>query len=254
MPVKVEVFEVSYSYGQKVALEDVSFELDSPFFCVVMGPNGAGKTTLLKLMLGLLRPMSGYIKILGHDPVKDSSVIRRIVGYVPQIVNVDYHVPITVEEVVAMGVLSKDIPPRIMSRKIRKRVEEVLEVVGLKDSSSLFTELSGGQRQRALIAKALISEPKLLLLDEPYSMLDFDMRCEISELLYRLHRDKGIDVFLVAHELSPCIHLEPTVILLNKRVYAIGKTSEVLKLENLKKAYPGLTEVPAGFILGEDHA
>ncbi|MCS7132948.1 MAG: metal ABC transporter ATP-binding protein [Aigarchaeota archaeon] len=254
MSVKIEVHKVSYSYGLKAALEEASFELDSPFFCVVMGPNGAGKTTLLKLMLGLLKPMRGYIRIMGHDPLKESSVIRRLVGYVPQVVNIDHHVPITVEEVVAMGALSKDIPPRIMSRKIRRRVEEVLEVVGLEDSSCLFTELSGGQRQRALIAKALIGEPKLLLLDEPYSMLDFDMRCEIAGLLYRLYGEEGIDVFLVAHELSPCIHLDPMVILLNKRVYAIGKASEVLKLENLKKAYPGLTEVPAGFILGEDHA
>lgn len=251
---EVYVHQVSYSYGPKVALEDVSFKLDSPFFCVVMGPNGAGKTTLLKLMLGLLKPMRGYIKILGYDSVKDSSIIRRLVGYVPQIVNVDYYVPITVEEVVAMGMLSKDIPPRILSKSIRKKVEEVLEIVDLEDSSCLFTELSGGQRQRALIARALISEPKLLLLDEPYSMLDFDMRCEIAELLYRLHREEGIDVLLVAHELSPCIQLKPTVILLNKRVYAIGKVNEVLKLENLRRAYPGLTEVPAGFILGEDHA
>ena len=84
-------------------------------------------------------------------------------------------------------------------------------------------------------------------------MLDFDMKCEISELLYRLHREKGVDILLVAHELSPCIHLEPIVILLNKRVYAVGKAGEVLTIENLRKAYPGLTEVPAGFILGEDH-
>lgn len=254
MQAEIEAHQLSYSYGQKMALEDVSFKLSSPFFCVVMGPNGAGKTTLLKLMLGLLKPTKGYVRMFGRDPVRDSSAIRRLVGYVPQIVNVDYHVPMTVEEVVAMGVMSKDAPPRIMSKNVRKRVRDVLELVGLKDSSSLFAELSGGQRQRVLIARALIGEPKLLLLDEPYSMLDFDMKCEIAELLYFLHREKGIDVLLVAHELSPCIDLEPTVILLNKRVYAVGRTAEALRLENLKKAYPGLTELPAGFILGEDHA
>ena len=141
-----------------------------------------------------------------------------------------------------------------MTKKLKRKISEVLKLVGIEDSSALFTELSGGQRQRALIARALISDPKLLLLDEPFSMLDFDMKCEITELLYQLHKEKGIDIFLVAHELSPCIHLEPIVILLNKRVYAVGRAGEVLRIENLKKAYPGLTEVPAGFILGEDHA
>ena len=249
----IELRDVSYSFNGRVALEDVSFELDSPFFCAVMGPNGAGKTTLLKVMLGLLKPQKGYVRIFGHDAVKEANIVRRLVGYVPQIVNVDTHVPMTVEEVVAMGALSRDLPPRFMTRKVRRRVEEVLKLVELDEPSALFQELSGGLRQRALIARALISEPRLLLLDEPYSMLDFDMKCEISELLYRLHKEKGVDILLVAHELSPCIHLEPIVILLNKRVYAIGKAGKVLTIENLRKAYPGLTEVPAGFILGEDH-
>lgn len=251
---EIEVRNLSYRFDGKIALEDVSFELSSPFFCTVMGPNGAGKTTLLKLMLGLLKPKSGTILVFGHDVAEEAHEVRKIAGYVPQLVNVDYHVPVTVEEVVAMGALAKDIPPRVMTRKLRRRVLEVLKLVGIEDSTALFTELSGGQRQRALIARALIRDPKLLLLDEPFSMLDFDMKCEIAELLHRLHKEKGIDILLVAHELSPCIHLEPTVILLNKRVYAIGRASEVLRLENLKKAYPGLTEVPAGFILGEDHA
>ena len=249
----VELRSVSYSFNGRVALEDVSFELDSPFFCAVMGPNGAGKTTLLKVMLGLLKPQRGSVRIFGHDAVREANAVRRLVGYVPQIVNVDIHVPMTVEEVVAMGALSRDLPPRFMTRDIRRRVEEVLKLVELDEPSALFQELSGGLRQRALIARALIGEPRLLLLDEPYSMLDFDMKCEISELLYRLHKERGVDILLVAHELSPCIHLEPIVVLLNKRVYAVGRAGEVLTIENLRKAYPGLTEVPAGFILGEDH-
>ena len=249
----VELWGVSYSFGAKIALEDVSFQLDSPFFCAVMGPNGAGKTTLLKLMLGLLKPQKGVIKIFDHDISKEAGQVRKLVGYVPQVVNIDPHIPMSVEEVVAMGALSRDIPPRFMMRGVRRKVNEFLKLVGIDDPSTLFSELSGGQRQRALIARALVSDPKCLLLDEPYSMLDFDMKCEISELLYKLHKEKGIDILLVAHELSPCIHLEPVVILLNKRVYAIGKAGEVLTLKNLRRAYPGLTEVPAGFILGEDH-
>lgn len=249
----VELKDVSYSFGRKPALENVSFELESPFFCAVMGPNGAGKTTLLKVMLGLLKPQRGVVRIYEHDVLREAGAARRLIGYVPQMVSIDHHIPMTVEEVVAMGALSRDVPPRFMIRGVRKKVKDLLDLVGIEDASILFSELSGGQRQRALIARALIGDPKLLLLDEPYSMLDFDMKCEISELLYNLHRERGVDVFLVAHELSPCIHLEPTIILLNKRVYAIGRAGEVLTIENLREAYPGLTEVPAGLILGEDH-
>lgn len=250
---EIELRNVSYSFGDRVALENVSFELNSPFFCAVMGPNGAGKSTLLKLMLGLLKPQSGIIRIMGYEVPREASKVRRLIGYVPQIVDIDHRVPMSVEEVVVMAALARDLPPRIMTGKVRREAREILELVELDDPCAQFSELSGGQRQRALIARALVSDPKILLLDEPYSMLDFDAKCEIAELLYKLHRDKGIDVLLVAHELSPCIHLEPTVILLNKRVYAVGRAGEVLTLENLRRTYPGLTEVPAGFILGEDH-
>ncbi|HDJ66474.1 MAG TPA: metal ABC transporter ATP-binding protein [Nitrososphaeria archaeon] len=254
MQENIEAHKVTFRFGEKLALEDVSFKIPSPFYCAVMGPNGAGKTTLLKIMLGLLKPQSGWVKIYGYDPIKDAKEVRELIGYVPQVVNIDQRVPITVEELVAMGALSKTIPPRIITREIKDEIRKVLDLVEIDDPSALFTELSGGLRQRALIARALIKNPRLLLLDEPFSMLDFDMKCQIAELLYQLHEKFKIDIFLVAHELSPCIELEPTVILLNKRVYAVGRAEEVLRLENLKRAYPGLTEVPAGFILGEDHA
>ncbi|RLG04732.1 MAG: metal ABC transporter ATP-binding protein [Thaumarchaeota archaeon] len=254
MQENIEAHKVTFRFGEKLALEDVSFKIPSPFYCAVMGPNGAGKTTLLKIMLGLLKPQSGWVKIYGYDPIKDAKEVRELIGYVPQVVNIDQRIPITVEELVAMGALSKTIPPRIITREIKDEIRKVLDLVEIDDPSALFTELSGGLRQRALIARALIKNPRLLLLDEPFSMLDFDMKCQIAELLYQLHEKFKIDIFLVAHELSPCIELEPTVILLNKRVYAVGRAEEVLRLENLKRAYPGLTEVPAGFILGEDHA
>ncbi|MEN2973967.1 MAG: metal ABC transporter ATP-binding protein [Candidatus Caldarchaeales archaeon] len=237
------------------ALDNISFKLDSPFLTVVMGPNGAGKTTLLKCIIGMIKPSSGMVKVYGYDSVREYNKIRRFVGYVPQIVNINLHVPVTVREVISMGIISKSVPPRIFNRKIEEEVEDALRLVELEGySERLFSELSGGERQRVLIARAMVRGARLLLLDEPFSMLDFDIKCEIAGLLSRIHSRMGVDILLVAHEISPCIAYNPLVILLNKKIYAIGRVDEVLRLEILKRAYPGITEVPQGFIIGEDHA
>ncbi len=250
----VEARAVSVSFNGQTALEDVSFTLNSPFFTVVMGPNGAGKTTLLRTILGMIKPSSGQITVYGINPVESPRRVLQLAGYVPQVINVNLHVPITVEEVVAMGALAMMGPPRILTSGVRRRVDEALEMVGLRGlGRKLFRELSGGQRQRTLIARALIRKPRILLLDEPFSMLDFDIKCEIAELLNRLHRDMGVDVLMVAHEISPCIAFQPTIILLNKRVYAYGRAEDVLRIDVLRRAYPGATELPAGVIIGEDH-
>jgi len=251
----VKVKDVTLSYGKEPVVENASFTLKSPFFAILMGPNGAGKTTLIRALIGLLKPISGYISIYGIEPWSNGRGIAEAIGYVPQIINVDSLTPMTVEEVVAMGLLSKLPPPRIMSSAVKSKVEKFLSLVGLSNyGSKLFSELSGGEKQRVLLARALIRRPRLLILDEPYSMLDFKVKCEVVELLYKIHKSLGVDVLMSAHELSPCMMYEPTVILINKRVFAVGKPSQVLKLEILKAAYPGLTEVRGLVILGEDHA
>lgn len=251
----IKVEGLTVKLGSSIALEEVTFTLESPFFTVVMGPNGAGKTTLLRTILGLIKPYKGSLNIYGYDPIKNPSKVRQLVGYVPQIININTHVPMTVKEVIEMGLLSRVPPPRRMTADVKRDVDEILDVVGLNGyESKLFTELSGGQRQRVLIARALVRRPKLLLLDEPFSMLDFDIKCDLAGMLYRVHKELGIDILLVAHELSPCMTYEPTVILLNKRVYAVGKAHEVLQIGKLRLAYPGLTEGKGLLILGEDHA
>ena len=251
----VKVDKIVVQYNSHRVLDNISFELVSPFFTVVMGPNGAGKTTLLKTILGLIKPSHGKINVYGYSSSKDVPKIRKIIGYVPQIVNINTYVPITVKEVVSMGYLSKTRPPRISSKKVKKKVKEVLEIVNLPNiENKMFTELSGGQRQRVLIARAIIRNPKLLLLDEPFSMLDFKIKCEITALLYRLFKEYGIDIIMVAHELSPCIPYQPLVIILNRKIYGIGRAEDVLKIDVLRQAYPGVTTLPGGIVIGEDHA
>jgi len=245
---------VSVFFGDKPALIDVSFKLSHPFFAVIMGPNGAGKTTLLKVALGLIKPISGKISVFGLNPMKKPYEVRRILAYTPQLIHVDESVPIRVKEIVAMGLLSKESPPRIKTKKDEKAIMNALTLVEMQDYADFFfNELSGGQKQRILIARALIRKPYLLLLDEPFSMLDYETKCEITELIYSLYEKFNMSILMVAHELSPCIAYDPYVILLNKRVYALGTLHEVLTEENLRKAYPGATKVKDLIILGEDH-
>ncbi len=245
---------VHAGYDGEPVLMDVTFKLKSPFFAVLMGPNGAGKTTLLRVIIGLLKPIKGDVTVYGVRPWERPEIVKEIIGYVPQLLLVRQDVPVRVEEVVAMGILSRLPPPRRLTRRIREEVSKALNMVGLKGfEGRLFNELSGGQKQRVLIARALIRRPRLLVLDEPCSMLDFKARCEIIKLLQKLHVERGVDILLTAHDISPCLTLEPTVILINRVVYAVGKLRDVLRPETLKLAYPGLTEVEGAIILGEDH-
>jgi len=254
---EIVVKNLTYYYpGEEVpALEEVTFTLKRPFYTIIMGPNGAGKTTLIKVLVGLLKDYLGEVRVYGHDPARERAEISKIVGYVPQLININDLAPIKVREVIEMGLMSLQSPPRIITERDRKKVEEIMEMLKIrKHADDMFIELSGGLRQRVLLARALVKSPKILLLDEPFSMLDFNIKCEIAGLLYEIHRDLNIDVLMVAHEVSPCIPYEPQVIVLNRRIYGIGKASDVLRPEVLSRAYPGITHMGGLMIIGEDHA
>lgn len=245
---------LSVGYGRSPVIKEVNFELHTPFFAILMGPNGAGKTTLLRALIGLLKPISGRISIYGHDPVNERSKLKELVAYAPQIVNMREEVPIRVYEVVAMGLLSKYPPPRLIPKKVMDEVLKALELVGLREHyNKFFNQLSGGQQRRVLIARALIQKPRVFLLDEPCSMVDFKVRCEIIKLLEKVHREYGTDILITSHDLPACLELEPTIMLINNTLHAYGPPSEVLKPEILRKVYPGLTELEGTLILGEDH-
>lgn len=242
-------------YDSSPALLDISFELTHPFLAMLIGPNGAGKTTLLKVILGLVKPKRGEISVFGLDPSTNSYEIRGIVGYVPQLIHVDENVPLRVKEIVAMGLLSRRRPPRILFKRDEEKINEYLELLEIEDLvDKTFRELSGGEKQKVLIARALVRRPRLLLLDEPFSMLDIESKSEIADTMIKLMKDFKMSIIIASHELSPCMQYDPTVILLNKRIYAIGKAEEVLTEVNLRKTYPGITKLRELVIASEDHA
>jgi zinc transport system ATP-binding protein len=194
----IELEDVWVRYGNQTILEAINLELKEPNGLLgIIGPNGGGKTTFLKVLLGLLKPYKGSVKIFGKSPEKS----RDLVGYVPQYKGFDFDFPISVWEVVLTGRMSHTGFLKKYSEEDKKAAEEALrtvEMFELKDRQ--IGQLSGGQRQRVFIARALATNPKLLLLDEPNSGLDPHMQDELYRLLDRLKHEMAI--IMVTHDLS----------------------------------------------------
>lgn len=187
--------EVAFAYGRVPVLKDVSFSIHSGDFVSVIGPNGAGKTTLVKLLMGLLEPTRGSVTLFGASPRSR----RHLVGYVPQYTSFDHSFPILVRDVVRMGAMERGLSP--FGKGEQGKVREALERVGMEDEEkSSFNALSGGERQRVLIARALASHPKLLIMDEPTSNVDSAAEERLRGLLREFNRD--MTIILVTHDLG----------------------------------------------------
>ncbi len=193
----VEIDGMGFSYGSDRILDSVDLTICQGEFVGVVGPNGGGKTTLLKLILGLLTPDTGTITVLGR-PAREAS---REAGYVPQQFAPDPRFPMTLGDVVLMGRLGMARGFGPFSRNDRGLMMQALETVGLADrASEPYADLSGGQRQRALIARAVVSESRLLVLDEPTVGLDPGIEREVLALLRRLN--ETMTIILVTHDLT----------------------------------------------------
>lgn len=234
--IKVEDLEVRY--GNYVALQEVSFRLPHPSILAVIGPNGAGKTTLLKSLIGLIKPVKGKINIFGIDAIHDPESVRKIIGYVPQRERVAEHIPIRAKDIVLLPKLVRAGPLTIPRKIDILAAKEALETVLLPRETwdKKFSELSGGQKQKVLIARALVLQPKLLLLDEPFSGVDAPSQREIMELIYELKKE-NISTILVTHDINPIIEYIDYLLLLNKKAISFGVPDKVLTEENLSKAY-----------------
>jgi zinc transport system ATP-binding protein len=193
----IDLFGISFSYGDAVILKDVNLSIAEKDFLGIIGPNGSGKTTLLKIILGLLKPSSGTAKIFGDEPVR----ARKLIGYVPQHADLDRNFPVNVMDVTLMGRLSRTSLFGRYSKADREAAEAALEDMVVADlMKKSFGNLSGGQRQRVLIARALASQPRLLLFDEPTANVDTKAENDIYELLSKLN--ESTTIAMVSHDIG----------------------------------------------------
>jgi zinc transport system ATP-binding protein len=197
----IEVRNVSFSYGGQPVLENVSLEIESGDFVGMVGPNGAGKTTLARIILGLMEPDEGDVRLFGLP--NDNPQAKRRVGYVPQnATNFDQNFPATVYEVVEMGRVQRAKMLHGFTDSDRKITEDALEKTGMVElRNARIGRLSGGQQQRAFIARALAAEPDLLILDEPAVGVDSQMQEKFYSILTRLNKG-GITIILISHDVG----------------------------------------------------
>lgn len=227
----VALDRVSFGFNGAPVLENVSLEIQEREFVSMVGPNGGGKTTMLRLILGLLRPVQGEVRVFGRSPER----VRQRIGYTPQHAMYDPRFPVTALDVVLMGRLAGH-RGGVYSKKDRDAATHALEEMQLGDvADSAFSALSGGQRQRVLIARALASEPELLLLDEPTSNMD----PAVGDRLLHILRDlsKRMTIVMASHDLGFVSSMVSSVVCVNRKV-VIHPTSDVTG-EMIKDVYGG---------------
>ncbi len=214
----IQVKDVTVYYQNVCALSNVSLTVKDKEFLGIIGPNGGGKSTLLKIILGLIRPYSGKVEVLGKPPVKALGAM----GYVPQFTKFNRDFPIDVEDTVLMGRMSGKTP---IFHKYSKEDKEIVD--SLMDKLDLYPlrnrqigQLSGGQLQRALIARALAVEPRILLLDEPTASLDSESKSHIYSILDELNKD--ITIIMVTHDMGAISSHVQTLACLNRQLYYHG--------------------------------
>ena len=224
---------VSFGYGPETVVEDVSLEIRPRDFLAIIGPNGGGKTTLVKILLGLLRPWSG--EVVWTPPVRPGRM-----GYVPQFSTFDKDFPLRVSDVVLMGRLGRRSLLRSYTRQDRVDVEKVLDRLGLTPlAAEHVREISGGQLQRVLIARAVVSEPEILFLDEPTASIDAESRGTLTGLLEELNQ--RIPVVVITHDVTGLAHLVRRIACVNRRL--VCHEGAELDAHALEEAYGGPVEL-----------
>jgi zinc transport system ATP-binding protein len=229
----VEIDRLSYAYSGNLVLNNISFSIGEGDILGIIGPNGAGKTTLFSCMLGLLDDYTGMIKIFGEDVKNKNGKVFKSIGYIPQKKTIEQNFPATVEEIVSLGITTT------VSGKIsREKIESALETVDLLvQKDRRVGELSGGQQQRVMIAKAMVNNPKLLILDEPVTGIDLEAQNKFYSLLKKLNQENRITIIWASHDLDAVNRLATSVACINRSMFFHGKTREFFENPDLLKAY-----------------
>jgi zinc/manganese transport system ATP-binding protein len=225
---------VSVRIGGRDILRDVRFTVGPGQFTGLIGSNGAGKTTLLRVILGLQAPTAGTVRVGGAGRAARTGLI----GYVPQKIQLDPDMPVRARDLVGLGLDGNKLGFPLPSRARRQQVEEMLSAVGADAfADERVGRLSGGEQQRVMIAHALVSRPRLLLLDEPLASLDISSAQEIIALLARICAERQVAVLISAHEMNPLLPVMDTVVYLAAGRAASGSTAEVVRSEVLSALY-----------------
>ena len=237
----VDLRQVTVELGRRVILDGISFRVERGAFVAVLGANGAGKSTLLRTLLGIVQPSHGLVRVLGQIPKRG----RPDVGYCPQVRSLDRETPLRARDLVGMGLDGHRWGVAVGGRRGRdRRIDQALADVGaLSFAGAAVGQLSGGEQQRLAIAQALLSQPRLLLLDEPLSNLDVRSQQEVVLLVDRLRRELGMAVLFVTHGVNPLLGVIDSVCYLARGRAAVGSVDEVIRSDVLSRLYEAPIDV-----------
>lgn len=226
----VSMKNISYAYDQNTVLNHINFEIPKGAFMGLLGPNGGGKTTLIKLILGLLKPDEGAVQLLGGPMGKFKDWHK--IGFVSQKANTfNKGFPATVFEVVSTGLTAKVGYFRFFNKKHKEKIIQAIDQVGMLEYvHENIGNLSGGQQQRIFIARALVNDPQLLILDEPTVGVDYENVQRFYELLHRLNDERNITLLLVTHDTGTITEHATDIVCLNKTLHFHGKPEEYTSL------------------------
>lgn len=233
----IELKDINFSYNGEPILENISVTISKGQYAGVIGPNGGGKTTFIKVILGLLRPTSGQITLFGQD-IKSFRDWAKI-GYVPQrSTQINIHFPITVEEAVGHGRIAKQGILRKFSRDDKDAINKAIGICDIEHlKHRLVADLSGGERQRVFIARALASEPELLILDEPAVGVDLPSQERFYRFLKELNGKLGLTILFVSHDIDVLVNQVSSLICLNRGLLCYGAPQEIVTAGRLEKLY-----------------